>query len=149
MYICLHKYTCIYKYAHGHVLVTMSTRPSPPDRLMYKQFNRRARSGSWAGTTPTPSPSRSVFPDILPHIYIYIYAHPHTTQHPPNPLQTKQVHSNCFLSGTDVQTQLAWQRYTDSKDCPWLAIVVRFCLFLYVCMYIYIYNQQSTPNTHT
>jgi hypothetical protein len=38
------------------------------------------------------------------------------------------VHSNCFLSGTDVQTQLAWQRYTDAKDCPWLAIVVRECL---------------------
>lgn len=41
---------------------------------------------------------------------------------PPPP--TPQVHSNCFLSGTDVQTQLAWQRYTDAKDCPWLAIVV-------------------------
>ncbi len=35
-----------------------------------------------------------------------------------------EVHSNCFLSSTDVQTQLAWQRYTDANDCPWLAIVV-------------------------
>ena len=41
----------------------------------------------------------------------------------PHPFSV-EVHSNCFLSSTDVQTQLAWQRFTDAKDCPWLAIVV-------------------------
>jgi len=35
-----------------------------------------------------------------------------------------EVHSHCFLSSTDVSTQLAWQRATEPKGDPWLAIVV-------------------------
>ena len=35
------------------------------------------------------------------------------------------VHTHCFLSGTDVSTQLAWQRAEDGHGNPWLAIVVR------------------------
>lgn len=35
-----------------------------------------------------------------------------------------EVFSHCHLSGTDVQTQLAWQRAQDVQDFPWLAIVV-------------------------
>lgn len=35
-----------------------------------------------------------------------------------------EVYSHCHLSGTDVQTQLAWQRAQDVRDFPWLAIVV-------------------------
>eukprot|EP01029_Cantina_marsupialis_P027896 TRINITY_DN774144_c0_g1_i1.p1 TRINITY_DN774144_c0_g1~~TRINITY_DN774144_c0_g1_i1.p1 ORF type:complete len:350 (-),score=102.66 TRINITY_DN774144_c0_g1_i1:197-1246(-) len=34
------------------------------------------------------------------------------------------VHSNAFMSGTDVSTQLMWQRMDDNKGRPWLAIVV-------------------------
>lgn len=37
-----------------------------------------------------------------------------------------EVHSHCFLSATDVSTQLAWQRHVDAKGDPWLAIVVCF-----------------------
>ncbi|RYY32709.1 hypothetical protein EON62_05030, partial [archaeon] len=33
-------------------------------------------------------------------------------------------HSNCFLSGTDVSTQLSWQRHQDDAGNPWLALVV-------------------------
>lgn len=33
-------------------------------------------------------------------------------------------HSHCFLSGTDHQTQLQWQRSEDPNGNPWLAIVV-------------------------
>ena len=33
-------------------------------------------------------------------------------------------HSNAFLSGTDVFTQLAWQRPEDAAGNPWLALVV-------------------------
>uniref|UniRef100_A0A7S3PF33 COP9 signalosome complex subunit 5 n=2 Tax=Aplanochytrium stocchinoi TaxID=215587 RepID=A0A7S3PF33_9STRA len=34
------------------------------------------------------------------------------------------VHSHCFMSGTDVATQLQWQRSEDRNGNPWLAIVV-------------------------
>lgn len=34
------------------------------------------------------------------------------------------LHSNCFLSSTDVSTQLNWQRAEDPAGNPWLAIVV-------------------------
>mmetsp|Transcript_5623 Transcript_5623/g.6455 ORF Transcript_5623/g.6455 Transcript_5623/m.6455 type:complete len:386 (-) Transcript_5623:139-1296(-) len=34
------------------------------------------------------------------------------------------VYSHCFLSGTDVATQLQWQRSEDRNGNPWLAIVV-------------------------
>ena len=35
-----------------------------------------------------------------------------------------QVNSHCFLSSTDVATQLHWQRAEDRNGNPWLAIVV-------------------------
>lgn len=34
------------------------------------------------------------------------------------------VHSNCFLSSTDIQTQLNYQRAEDPNGNPWLGIVV-------------------------
>merc|ERR1719162_261052 len=34
------------------------------------------------------------------------------------------TYSNCFLSSTDIQTQLNYQRTEDSNGNPWLAIVV-------------------------
>lgn len=34
------------------------------------------------------------------------------------------VHSNCFLSNTDISTQLQWQRSEDPHGNPWLAIVI-------------------------
>jgi COP9 signalosome complex subunit 5 len=34
------------------------------------------------------------------------------------------AHSNCFMSNTDVTTQLQWQRNEDRHGNPWLAIVV-------------------------
>ena len=34
------------------------------------------------------------------------------------------VHSNCFLSQTDVFTQLSWQITEDRNGNPWTAIVV-------------------------
>jgi len=34
------------------------------------------------------------------------------------------AHSNAFLSGTDVFTQLAWQMSEDRAGNPWLALVV-------------------------
>ncbi len=34
------------------------------------------------------------------------------------------VHSNCFLSATDVSTQLSWQSMEDGAGNPFLAIVV-------------------------
>lgn len=34
------------------------------------------------------------------------------------------LHSHCFLSSTDVATQLAWQRGEDPHGNPWLAVVV-------------------------
>jgi len=34
------------------------------------------------------------------------------------------VHSHCFMSATDVSTQLGWQRAEDRNGNPWLAIVV-------------------------
>lgn len=34
------------------------------------------------------------------------------------------VHSNCFLSNTDITTQLQWQRSEDPHGNPWLAIVI-------------------------
>ncbi len=34
------------------------------------------------------------------------------------------VHSNCFLSNTDLSTQLQWQRAEDPHGNPWLAIVI-------------------------
>lgn len=34
------------------------------------------------------------------------------------------VHSNCFLSATDVSTQLSWQLSEDRAGNPWLALVV-------------------------
>lgn len=37
-----------------------------------------------------------------------------------------EVHSHCFLSSTDISTQLSWQRAEDPHGNPWLAIVVRF-----------------------
>jgi proteasome lid subunit RPN8/RPN11 len=46
-----------------------------------------------------------------------------------------EVHSHCFLSSTDVQTQLSWQLAMDKTD-PWLAIVVRATL-------------HPPPRTHT
>jgi COP9 signalosome complex subunit 5 len=36
-----------------------------------------------------------------------------------------EAHSHCFLSSTDLSTQLAWQRAEDPHGNPWLAIVVR------------------------
>lgn len=36
-----------------------------------------------------------------------------------------EVHSHCFLSSTDISTQLSWQRAEDPHGNPWLAIVVR------------------------
>lgn len=35
-----------------------------------------------------------------------------------------EVHSHCFLSATDVSTQLQWQRSEDPHGNPWLAIVL-------------------------
>ena len=35
-----------------------------------------------------------------------------------------EVNSHCFLSSTDVATQLHWQRAEDRNGNPWLAIVV-------------------------
>ncbi|DBA02884.1 TPA: hypothetical protein N0F65_005911 [Lagenidium giganteum] len=35
-----------------------------------------------------------------------------------------EVHSHCFLSSTDVSTQLQWQRSEDPHGNPWLAIVL-------------------------
>jgi COP9 signalosome complex subunit 5 len=34
------------------------------------------------------------------------------------------AHSNCFLSATDVSTQLSWQLSEDRAANPWLALVV-------------------------
>jgi COP9 signalosome complex subunit 5 len=34
------------------------------------------------------------------------------------------VHSNCFLSNTDITTQLQWQRSEDPHGNPWIAIVI-------------------------
>lgn len=34
------------------------------------------------------------------------------------------VNSHCYLSGTDVSTQLQWQRSEDPHGNPWLAIVI-------------------------
>lgn len=34
--------------------------------------------------------------------------------------------SHCFLSSTDLSTQLSWQRAEDPHGNPWLAIVVSF-----------------------
>lgn len=39
-----------------------------------------------------------------------------------------EVHSHCFLSSTDISTQLSWQRAEDPHGNPWLAIVVGFSL---------------------
>lgn len=80
------------------------------------------------------------------------HRHPHPSDRAPTQptphVHLRQVHSNCFLSGTDVQTQLAWQRYTDAKDCPWLAVVVCpylharmcVCVCMCVCMCICMYT---------
>ena len=35
-----------------------------------------------------------------------------------------EEYSHCYLSNTDVQTQLAWQRATEKDGDPWLAIVI-------------------------
>jgi COP9 signalosome complex subunit 5 len=35
-----------------------------------------------------------------------------------------EVHSHCFLSSTDISTQLQWQRSEDPHGNPWLAIVL-------------------------
>ena len=35
-----------------------------------------------------------------------------------------EVHSHCFMSATDIATQLAWQRAEDRNGNPWLGIVV-------------------------
>ncbi|TMW68792.1 hypothetical protein Poli38472_006260 [Pythium oligandrum] len=35
-----------------------------------------------------------------------------------------EVHSHCFLSATDVSTQLQWQRSEDPNGNPWLAVVL-------------------------
>nr|CCA18128.1 COP9 signalosome complex subunit 5 putative [Albugo laibachii Nc14] len=35
-----------------------------------------------------------------------------------------EIHSHCFLSSTDVSTQLQWQRSEDPHGNPWLAIVI-------------------------
>jgi len=35
-----------------------------------------------------------------------------------------EVHSHCYMSTTDVQTQLQWQRAEDRHGNPWLAIVI-------------------------
>jgi COP9 signalosome complex subunit 5 len=40
-----------------------------------------------------------------------------------------EAHSHCFLSSTDLSTQLAWQRAEDPHGNPWLAIVVRHDAF--------------------
>ena len=34
------------------------------------------------------------------------------------------MHDHCFLSTTDIQTQLTWQRSEDPNGNPFLAIVV-------------------------
>ena len=34
------------------------------------------------------------------------------------------THGHCFLSNTDISTQLQWQRSEDSNGNPWLAIVI-------------------------
>lgn len=36
-----------------------------------------------------------------------------------------QVHSNAFLSATDVSTQMPWQITEDNGGNPWIALVVR------------------------
>lgn len=50
-----------------------------------------------------------------------------------------EVHSHCFLSSTDISTQLSWQRAEDPHGNPWLAIVVRcrFNAFAFVSVYRY------------
>ena len=35
-----------------------------------------------------------------------------------------EAHSHCFMSSTDIATQLAWQRAEDRNGNPWLGIVV-------------------------
>ncbi|GBG33041.1 COP9 signalosome complex subunit 5 [Hondaea fermentalgiana] len=35
-----------------------------------------------------------------------------------------EVHSHCFMSSTDISTQLGWQRAEDRNGNPWLAIVI-------------------------
>ena len=35
-----------------------------------------------------------------------------------------EVHSHCYMSSTDVSTQLQWQRAEDNQGNPWLAIVI-------------------------
>lgn len=34
------------------------------------------------------------------------------------------THSHCFLSGTDVSTQLQWQRAEDPHGNPWVSVVI-------------------------
>ena len=41
-----------------------------------------------------------------------------------------EEYSHCYLSNTDVQTQLAWQRATEKDGDPWLAIVPIHCVQL-------------------
>lgn len=41
-----------------------------------------------------------------------------------HPFDVDENHSHCYLSNTDLSTQLQWQRSEDNHGNPWLAIVV-------------------------
>ena len=41
-----------------------------------------------------------------------------------HPFDVDEQHSHCYLSNTDLSTQLQWQRSEDPHGNPWLAIVV-------------------------
>lgn len=41
-----------------------------------------------------------------------------------HPFDVDEQHSHCYLSNTDLSTQLSWQRQEDPHGNPWLAIVV-------------------------
>ena len=41
-----------------------------------------------------------------------------------HPFDVNEQYSHCYLSNTDLSTQLAWQRSEDPHGNPWVAIVV-------------------------
>jgi len=41
-----------------------------------------------------------------------------------HPFDVDEAHNHCYMSTTDISTQLAWQRAEDPNGNPWLAIVI-------------------------
>ena len=41
-----------------------------------------------------------------------------------HPFDVDEARNHCFLSNTDMNTQLAWQRAEDPNGNPWLAVVI-------------------------